>query len=84
MYVFIASFSILWIVVVLIDGQYGLGAPRGITITASRDPFMYWASIVFFSVLLIGMIALLIRGELDFRKLKASYEQIVKEKKKKK
>ncbi|MBT5017556.1 hypothetical protein N8553_03475 [bacterium] len=66
-YVWIAAIAVVLIVNILIDGQFTLGEPDGVLIKANERPLVFWAGVAFPGLIFIGMIVLLIRGELQHR-----------------
>lgn len=65
--VWIGGICIFLTVSLLIDGQYTLGAPHGTIIKVDERPLAFWAGVAFPGTVGAAMIALLIRGELQFR-----------------
>lgn len=66
-YLWIAAIAVFLIVNILIDGQFTLGEPDGVLIKANERPLTFWAGVAFPGLVFIGMIVLLIRGELQHR-----------------
>ena len=75
----IALVCVVLIVLTLIDGQFTYGEPDGVVITASENPLMFWAGIAFPGVILVAMITIIARGEIQYREDLFEYGRVVED-----